>query len=76
MVIVKYLGENGIKPTERDLIATVNRNHLPVVKYLVENGANIHVGNDSPLIYALLQGNIEIVKYLNKNIVYFYFYYT
>ena len=50
-----YLCENG---------------HLEIVKYLVENGANINEKNkdgDTPLICASINGHLEIVKYLCQN---------
>jgi ankyrin repeat protein len=41
--------------------------HLQIVKYLVENGADIHAINDRPLRSASKHGYLEIVKYLVEN---------
>jgi len=41
--------------------------HLEVVKFLVENGANIHANNDLALCWAAENGYLEIVKYLVEN---------
>jgi len=37
---------------------------LEIVKFLIENGANIHVWNDWTLRWAARNGHLEIVKYL------------
>jgi len=50
-----------------DLIKFSNRGKLEIVKYLVENGANIHAKNDQALRNASYYGDLEIVKYLVKN---------
>ena len=41
--------------------------HLEVVKYLVENKANIHAQNDEALRLASENGHLEVVKYLVEN---------
>ena len=38
--------------------------HLEIVKYLVEQGANIHILDEAPLRDACFYGYFEIVKYL------------
>ena len=38
--------------------------HLEVVKYLVENGADIHANNDHALRWSARFGHLEVVKYL------------
>ena len=38
--------------------------HIDIVKYLVENGADIHARNDWALIMASENGHLDIVKYL------------
>ncbi len=43
------------------------RGSLPVVKYLVEKGADIHFINDYALRYASLNGHLPVVKYLVEN---------
>ena len=42
------------------------RGHLPVVKYLVEHGANIHVRNDFALRLAIKNGHNDVVEYLQS----------
>ena len=48
--------------------ASIN-GHLEIVKYLVENGADIHFNkfNDTPLRSTSVNGHLEIVKYLIMN---------
>ena len=41
--------------------------YLGIVKYLVENGANIHAENDHALLWASANGQLEVVKYLVNN---------
>ncbi|AGF84863.1 repeat protein [Moumouvirus goulette] len=48
--------------------------HLEVVKYLVENGANIH-GFSNPLKNASEEGHLEVVKYLVEHQSDMYLYY-
>lgn len=53
-------------------------NHLDIVKYLVEKGIDIDVGNSYAIIRSAGDGNLDIVKYLvengasidNKNLLY------
>ena len=40
--------------------------HLEVVKYLVENGANIHGRDDLAIRWASENGHLEVVKYLES----------
>ena len=41
------------------------RGHLETVKYLVEQGADIHAQKDKALRYAVYyDGNLEVIKYL------------
>jgi len=40
------------------------KGHLKIVKYLVENEANIHNSDEFPLRLAIYNGHLEIVKYL------------
>ncbi|OUM61687.1 hypothetical protein PIROE2DRAFT_26240, partial [Piromyces sp. E2] len=49
------------------LHAACKNGHIDVVKYLVEQGANIHQENynyDTPLYIACKNGHEDIVKYL------------
>ncbi len=41
--------------------------YLPVVKYLIETGADIHYGDDYPLRFASARGHLPVVKYLTEN---------
>jgi len=41
--------------------------HLSVVKYLHEQKADIHIGNEDPLCNALLNSHTEIIEYLASN---------
>ena len=46
------------------------KGHLEMVKYLVENGAEVNVTdelNRTALILASANGHLEIVRYLTKN---------
>ena len=49
------------------LIEASSGGHLDIVKYLVENGADIHAENDYALIWASNYGHLEVVKYLVEN---------
>jgi hypothetical protein len=40
---------------------------LDVVKYLIENGADIHAKNDAALHHAVYRCHLNIVKYLIEN---------
>ena len=44
-----------------------NINDVNTIKYLVENGANIHADDDSSLQVSAEYGNLEVVKYLVKH---------
>ena len=49
---------------DRLLIEAVKLGILPVIKQLVEAGANVRVGDDCALRYATIEGQLETVKYL------------
>lgn len=49
---------------DNDLIEAAKNGHLEVVKYLVENGANIHADDDCALRWAVDYGHINIEQYL------------
>jgi ankyrin repeat protein len=76
---LKYVQNNDLVQIKK-LISTVLQNdldkglslasekgHLEVVKYLFENGADIHAKNDEALIWASMNGHLEVVKFLVKN---------
>ena len=48
----------------KQLIEATEKGDLELIKYLVEQGADIHAKNDCALRLASYSGNIEIVKYL------------
>ena len=40
---------------------------MPVVKYLIEKGADVHARNDDALVYSVEIGHFDVMKYLIKN---------
>ncbi len=64
--MVRYFESNGfdVIHNENVLFNASKHGHLQLVKYLVENGANVHTENDEALIYAVQENKLEIVKYL------------
>ena len=48
------------------LIDACENGDLTKIKYLVENGANIHACYDDALRFAAHNGNLEVVNYLRK----------
>lgn len=38
--------------------------HLETIQYLIENGADVHVHEDTPLMIAIDQGHLNVVQYL------------
>ena len=46
------------------LVEAVKEGELPIIKYAVKNGANIHISKEIALRYASSKGHLEIVKYL------------
>jgi ankyrin repeat protein len=45
----------------------VNGGFYDIVRYLVENGANVHGDNNGALHMAIDRGHLDIVKYLVDN---------
>jgi ankyrin repeat protein len=43
--------------------------HLEVVKILLENGANLHVGDNYALQSASRNGHLEVVEILKSNVM-------
>ena len=69
--MVKYIFQNAYHPFKLmkyehhlPLRTACMYNKLPIVQFLVENGANIHVYNENPLQTAFEFGNLQIAKYL------------
>ena len=64
---IKYLVSKGADSNNDIACVCASENgHLPVVEYLVQNGANIHANNNSALNWASQNGHLEIVKFLHK----------
>ena len=71
----KYYGNKTIYKGDTALHIACENNHLQIVQYLIEKGANIEIqdcGGKTSLHFASLYGNTEVVKYLvskgaNKN---------
>ena len=60
-IITDYINNNGLNNT---LIKAVISGHLPIVKYLVSEGADIHTIDDYALRLASYSGHLAIVEYL------------
>ncbi|PWA00911.1 hypothetical protein BB558_003021, partial [Smittium angustum] len=73
--IVNYLVERGLDYYEfhnlhkrRTILEyTSEIGNLGAVKFLVENGADVHTSNDRALRYASIYGHSNVVKYLVEN---------
>jgi len=63
---VKFLTEKGAN-IHLALIEAVKFNSWPVVKYLVNKGAEVSTNEDLALICAVKNGNLDMVKYLIKH---------
>lgn len=68
--IIKYLLQFCDINTQKGLPLTqaVSEGRLDIVKFLVENGADIHADDDTPVFYSVFRGNTKnlssILKYL------------
>ncbi|AQN68743.1 ankyrin repeat protein [Saudi moumouvirus] len=64
--LVKCLMHFEIDPEDGECVlkCASSSGELEVVKYLVENGIDIHADNDSALALASDRGHLEVVKYL------------
>jgi hypothetical protein len=47
-----------------ELLRACENGYLDVVKYCIENGADVHVEDDHALIWSAYRGNLEVVKCL------------
>lgn len=66
--IIKYLIELGISNGINDaLISAASGGHYDIVQYLLENGADIHHMNDSPLLRSISGKHWDIARYLILN---------
>ncbi len=64
--VIRYLHKIGTLDLLVALGCASENGHLEVVKYLVEQGANIHAYAAFALRWAFRNGHIEIVKYLEE----------
>lgn len=64
--VVNFLLNYGMKsaPIDRALYAASENGYTEIVKVLLDNGANIHVGDDDPLFRACSKGKFDTVKLL------------
>ena len=52
---------------KKDKFLIKNSKNLEIVKFLIENGANVHVNNNEVLKKASENGHLEVVKFLVQN---------
>ena len=68
--IVNFFTSYNITNLDHDytdiMVLAVKTNRLDVVKFLVENNANIHAYDDFAVQIASKEGNLEILKYLES----------
>jgi ankyrin repeat protein len=50
-----------------NLTEAARNGYLDVVQFLVENGADIHAGNDRALQLAAEYGHLDVIRYLIEN---------
>ena len=62
----KWLAEKGVDIYTSDaaIIWASGKGYLKIVKFLIENGANIHAQNNFAVIVASARGHLEVVKML------------
>ena len=65
--LVKYAWDKTEGRYKNALIWPAFNNHLNILKYLVEQGCDVHAENETSLRYACYKGYLEIVKYLVEN---------
>ncbi len=46
------------------LVKAAEDGNLKVVKYMIDNGADIHYNNDQALVYSNENGHYDVVRYL------------
>jgi ankyrin repeat protein len=69
-LMIKYKFDFHGNPNEgheKGLRIAVANDNLPIVKILVEAGADIHAAQDKPLRVAVANDHIEILKYLHEH---------
>ena len=62
--LLQYLIENNFITNDEALIIASRIGHIDVIKYLVDNGADIHAYEDYALIYASKYDHVEVVTLL------------
>lgn len=66
--IAKYLKKKGFCYfDDMQLGRAAENGHLDIVRFLVENGADIHIYDETPLKLATEAGHLNIVKYLAEH---------
>jgi ankyrin repeat protein len=58
----QYLNEN--KDLDHQLLDASRDGNLDLVKQLIDQGADVHVYNNSALAFSVRSGHLEVVKYL------------
>jgi len=61
--IIHFLIENGGNKN----VALINSLDIETIKYLIENGADIHYDNENIFLRCAIRGNLEMMKYLVEN---------
>lgn len=59
--ILDYIDQDALNEA---LYNSANYEYLELIKYLVEQGANIHFNNDEAIMWSAHFGHLKIVKYL------------
>jgi len=58
---------SNIEVTNKNLIRYVKKGKINIVRYLVENGVDIHALNNRALIIGAENGHLKVVRYLVEN---------
>ena len=64
--LIQEIHPSDLSLSELDtaLLGAANKGHIKIVKYLIENGADIHSSGEGALLLATEKGYLEVVKYL------------
>jgi len=65
--LIKYQGFKADENDSENIVMASNNGNAKLVKFLHENGADIHTDEEASLRLASSNGNIEVVKYLVEN---------
>lgn len=63
----RFNGRVYISAKNAGLCKAAHYGYLRIVKFLVENGADVHADDDWPLRYAVWKGHYSVVEYLMQN---------